>query len=595
MINYRRILDFLTEYGGKEYKAPEKLSGDEKKNNEIIKKEGQHVVTELKKIIQKCNKKYNFKRDCKVNWQNSGKIKKYLWLQLKYEKHRNSSPISVSIFVEKDEKGIARYRVSLELKGPNQNDSLDEKKRFNKIKEIYHKHLDISKGEGMEYVLGSNEYGTPKRISESPESIKEKIRSGVYDKVQICVYIENTPEKSDADYEAEILSAVKKIKPYYEYVSEKLEKEGETSTMKGTDNKNEIENDNEIIHEKNIILYGPPGTGKTYNTVYYAVAICENKAIDDVKKDSYSDVLKRYNDYKNSGKIEFTTFHQSYGYEEFIEGIKPCSSVEEKNTNGLEYSIVSGACKAFCDIVKEKKERGNKENSVFIIDEINRGNISKIFGELITLIEDTKREGEREQISVKLPYSQELFSVPNNVYIIGTMNTADRSISLMDTALRRRFHFVEMMADEKVLKDISIKDKEGKDSGIDVQEMVKKINERIEILYDREHTIGHALFLGLVKTPTVEKLASIFKKSIIPLLQEYFYEDYQKIQLILGDNGKKEDSNKFICDKEINIREIFNGDINDIDVPNIKYSINDEGFYSIDSYLQIYKMVKINE
>ena len=556
MINYKRILDFLTEYGGKEYKAPEKLSGDEKKKNEIIKKEGQHVVTELKKIIQKCNKKYNFKKDCKVNWQNSGKIKKYLWIQLKYEKYRNSSPISVSIFVEKDEKGIARYRVSLELRGTNQTDSLDEKKRFNRIKEIYHKHLDISKGEGMDYVLGSNEYGTPKLISESQDYIKEKIMKN-NNKVQISVYIENSPEKTNEEYHNEIMNAVEKIKPYYEYVSEKLEKEEETSTMKETDNKNEIENDNEIIHEKNIILYGPPGTGKTYNTVYYAVAICENKAIEDVKKDSYSDVLKRYNDYKNSGKIEFTTFHQSYGYEEFIEGIKPCSSIEEKNTNGLEYSIVSGAFKAFCDIVKEKKERGNKENSVFIIDEINRGNISKIFGELITLIEDTKREGEKEQISVKLPYSQELFSVPNNVYIIGTMNTADRSISLMDTALRRRFHFVEMMPDEKVLKDISIKDKEGKDSGIDMQEMVKKINERIEILYDREHTIGHALFLGLVETSTVEKLASIFKKSIIPLLQEYFYEDYQKIQLILGDNGKKDDSNKFILDEKIKIREIF--------------------------------------
>lgn len=593
MINYKRILDFLTEYGGKEYKAPEKLSGDEKKKNEIIKKEGQHVVTELKKIIQKCNEKYNLKKDCNVNWQNSGKIKKYLWLQLNYEEYRNN-PISISIFVEKEKEDVARYRVCLELRGTNQNGSLDEKKKFNRIKEIYHRHLDISKGEGMEYVLGSNEYGTPERISESRESIKEKIRSGIYDKIQICVYIENTPEKSDADYEAEIMNAVEKIKPYYEYVSKKLEEVG-LKKMKVIDNKNEIENDNEITHEKNIILYGPPGTGKTYNTVYYAVAICENKAIDDVKKDLYSDVLKRYNDYKNSGKIEFTTFHQSYGYEEFIEGIKPCSSIEEKNTNGLEYSIVSGAFKAFCDIVKEKKEIGNKGNSVFIIDEINRGNISKIFGELITLIEDTKREGEKEQISVKLPYSQELFSVPNNVYIIGTMNTADRSISLMDTALRRRFHFVEMMPDTKVLKDISIKDKEGKDSEIDVQEMVKKINERIEILYDREHTIGHALFLGLVKTPTVEKLASIFKKSIIPLLQEYFYEDYKKIQLILGDNGKKDDSNKFICDKEIKIRQIFNGDINDIDVPNIKYSINDEAFYSIDSYLQIYETVKKNE
>ena len=585
MIEYRRILDFLTKYGGKEYKNPENLSGNEKKENEKIKKEGQYVAAELKKIIKKCDKKYNLKEDCKVNWQNSGKIKKYLWLQLNYEEYRNRSPISVSIFVEKDENGAARYRVSLELKGTDKKSSPDEKKKFNRNKRIYHTHLEERKRDGMEYVLGSNEYGAPKRISESRESIKEKIRSGVYDKVQICVYIENTPKKSDAEYEAEIMNAVEKIKPYYEYVSEKLEKEEETPTMKVTDNKNEIENDNEITHEKNIILYGPPGTGKTYNTVYYAVAICENKAIDDIKEDSYFKILERYNDYKNRGKIEFTTFHQSYVYEEFIEGIKPCSSVEEKKGNGLEYSIVPGAFKAFCNTVKENNKRGNRENFVFIIDEINRGNISKIFGELITLIEDTKREGKEEQISVNLPYSQELFSVPNNLYIIGTMNTADLSISLMDTALRRRFHFVEMMPDTKVLKDISIKDKEGKDSGIDVQRMVKKINERIEILYDREHTIGHALFLGLVETSTVEKLASIFKKSIIPLLQEYFYEDYKKIQLILGDNGKKDNSNKFICDKEIKIREIFNGDINDIDV----------AFYSIDSYLQIYEKVKKNE
>ena len=164
---------------------------------------------------------------------------------------------------------------------------------------------------------------------------------------------------------------------------------------------------------------------------------------------------------------------------------------------------------------------------VFVIDEINRGNISKIFGELITLIEDTKREGLPEQASAILPYSGESFSVPSNVYILGTMNTADRSITLMDTALRRRFQFFEMMPDPEVLRKLGA-DKVGE---LDVAAMLKIINERITFLYDREHTIGHAFFTKLKDSPNIATLASIFRKSIIPLLQEYFYEDYQKIQV----------------------------------------------------------------
>jgi len=203
------------------------------------------------------------------------------------------------------------------------------------------------------------------------------------------------------------------------------------------------------------------------------------------------------------------------------------------------------------DIIKLAKEKNptalskidikeNKEPYVFIIDEINRGNISKIFGELITLIETTKRsgEGKEECISTKLPYSNEEFTVPDNVYIIGTMNTADRSIALMDTALRRRFKFEEMLPNYDLLKDIFVEDEGIK---VNIGTMLKAINERIEYLYDREHTIGHAVFLELKENNNIDKLENIFKKSVIPLLQEYFYEDYDKIRLILGDNAKDED------------------------------------------------------
>ena len=177
------------------------------------------------------------------------------------------------------------------------------------------------------------------------------------------------------------------------------------------------------------------------------------------------------------------------------------------------------------------------------------------------------------------------------------MNTADRSISLMDTALRRRFQFIEMLPnlDIEELKNIRIKDSNNEDSKINVQMMLKKINERIEILYDREHTIGHAMFLRLVQNPTIEILASIFEKSIIPLLQEYFYEDYEKIQLILGDNGKKDNSKKFILEEKIEIEKIFNGFTDNFDIPNKKYSINKKAFNNQDSYKQIYEKVKKDE
>ena len=491
----------------------------------------------------------------------------------------------------------------------------------------------------------------------------------------------------------------------------------------------------------NTILYGPPGTGKTYHTVIYAVAIIENKELATVEAEDYAEVLERYNEYKTQGRIEFTTFHQSYGYEEFIEGIKPVIASDEE-TGGeageIQYSVQPGVFKRFCEkadrpavadtedfgigenpniwkvslygtgdnpirteclknghirigwddygkditdetdftayggkvvlnafmnrmqigdivlscyssttidavgvvtgecewhdeyedlkrvrkvkwLVKNIRENimdmtdgtvmmqmsvyrlnvtltdvmkivgkykpahvskpARQGNYVFIVDEINRGNISKIFGELITLIESTKRLGQSEGMSVRLPYSQKLFGVPKNVYIIGTMNTADRSIATIDTALRRRFLFREMLPVPKVLSDISVED-------LSISDLLTRLNKRIAVLYDREHTIGHAYFMPLKASPTIDTLAEIFANNIIPLLQEYFYEDYEKIRLVLGDNRKSETGEQFIIAKENNYAELF-GDA-DIGLDDgCSYEINYAALKNIEAYRSI--------
>lgn len=357
----------------------------------------------------------------------------------------------------------------------------------------------------------------------------------------------------------------------------------------------------------NMILYGPPGTGKTYNSVIYAVGIIEKWSKKDIDKNigigtaetqqndksqseriEYSEILKKFNDYKvkhdisddntDNGYIEFVTFHQSYGYEEFIEGIKP------RTENGeIRYEIADGVFKKFC----KKAENNPDKNYVFIIDEINRGNISKIFGELITLIEDTKRIGASEEMRATLPYSGESFGVPDNVYILGTMNTADRSISLMDTALRRRFRFVEMMPNPTLIKANIVID--GKETDVDgkklnVKEILETMNKRIEYLYDREHTIGHSFFMKLNETKSMDDLKNVMLNSVLPLLQEYFYDDYNKIRLVLGDNQKTDASGEtcFVVKKNDNKNDLFGAtdEINDTEM----FEINEKAFGNADSY-----------
>ncbi len=310
-----------------------------------------------------------------------------------------------------------------------------------------------------------------------------------------------------------------------------------------------------VKYPLNQILYGPPGTGKTWNTVNYAVAIIESKSLDEIKEDK--DARQRFRELKRDGQIAMVTFHQNFTYEDFIEGIRPVLKEDEsRDSQDIQYELSEGVFRKIADRAK-KNRTGQPDDPkyVLIIDEINRGNIAKIFGELITLIESSKRIEGDDEATVILPYSQDSFGVPDNLYIIGTMNTADRSTAPLDTALRRRFKFVEMMPDlehHKISTDIE---------GVNCQELLAAMNKRIRFLFDREHQIGHTYFMDV---DDMESLAATFKNRIIPLLQEYFYDNWEKIDLVLNCNGFIDktsiDSNLFknsdLIDEERKIYEL---------------------------------------
>ncbi len=250
-----------------------------------------------------------------------------------------------------------------------------------------------------------------------------------------------------------------------------------------------------------------------------------------------------------SKRYVFITFHQSYAYEDFIKGIKPKISdeLDDSIEGDIKYEYSNGvfynACLEALSLagyesfeqyestpLKDRKKKFDeilvdptKHFAVFI-DEINRGNIAAIFGELITLVEDDKRLGAKNELLVQLPYSKESFGVPANLHIIGTMNTADRSVEALDSALRRRFSFEHMAPTmDKVPEEVS---------GIKLRRIFEVINERLEYLLDSDHQIGHSYFMKMTNEAT---LKSGFKNEIIPLLKEYFYNDYGKLRLVLGD------------------------------------------------------------
>lgn len=706
--DFERITSYLRDYSGKKYEDPKK-AGNRMNEMEKFKEAGKKAREEFIAYANYIAESLDYKAGKCSGWIYQSQIAcTYFWIELKKNealKLPHSISISINIHPEHDINGPITLSFRVEAKD-NACEDLDYK--------IHNKIIDVPiKKDSKIYYQADLLNGTCRRFDNNTIEL-EKIK-----KLKVVRDIIGPYEKSNASkIIKDSIEAAKELVPFYEYILSERElrlSKNVEEEMKG------------IKPELNTILYGPPGTGKTYNTVIYAVAICENKNIEDVQSEEYEKVLHRYNELKKEGRIAFTTFHQSFGYEEFIEGISPIIFEDNSDdcSGNIEYKIKSGIFKSFCEetekiTIKNDKfsinkdatiwkvtvgskvqndcfvnnyirigfginDKGAKEfvnqinegdiiittdgnrknirgiaiatsdeayklentesdsttrdvmwlvrdinddvtilngnkwlqrktvsrlpnmnikdlmefaikknvelkethieknngSYVFIIDEINRGNISKIFGELITLIEDTKRKGMTEEMSTILPYSGSLFSVPSNVYILGTMNTADRSIALMDTALRRRFQFVEMMPNTDILKNVTV-------DGVEIAPILEKINERITFLYDREHTIGHAFFIKLIDSPDINTLGSIFEKSIIPLLQEYFYEDYQKIQLVLGDNGKVDVSTKFIKDEEVKVAEIFKGKATDvIDLPEKKYTINKEAFLNIESYKQI--------
>lgn len=340
----------------------------------------------------------------------------------------------------------------------------------------------------------------------------------------------------------------------------------------------------------NLILYGPPGTGKTWTLTTKYVPQFHAGTGEEVDLE----------------RTTFLTFHQNYSYEDFVEGIRPVAGSAGDGTPGfvvkpgaLKRACLaacrlagwSGSLDALCRLPKtERKKRFGVSVPRFalFIDEINRGNVSRIFGELITLIEDDKRLGEENEIVVDLPYSCEKFGIPPNLHIIGTMNSADRSIALLDTALRRRFEFIELMPDYIFLGTIPMIG-----PGIDLAALVGAMNERIEFVLGREHQIGHGYFTPLLKPgldadARFKELGTIFRRKILPLLAEYFFDDWRRISLVLADNEKDEDS-RFVMNFQSGKWTLPSSDVVDANGGQGVWRIRDSAFSEPEAFRRIYE------